>query len=77
MECNGSHETFLHRKDVDLRAKALLYIGGPLNALIWGAESWNLLKQNLKKLNIFHHSAIRWILGINMEKVINVMEMEK
>jgi hypothetical protein len=67
----GAMKHFFKGKDVDLRAKALLYIGGPLNALLWGAELWSLSKQNLKKLNVFHHSAIRWILGINMEKVKN------
>jgi hypothetical protein len=56
-------------KDINLRAKALLYIGGPFNALLWGAESWNLSKTNLKKLNAFHQSAMRWILGISMERV--------
>jgi hypothetical protein len=47
------------------------YIGGLINALLRGAESWNLSKQNLNKLNAFHHSAMRWILGINMERVKN------
>jgi hypothetical protein len=67
----GAMKNFFKCKDVDLRAKALLYIGGPINALLWGAESWNLSKQNLNKLNAFHHSAIRWILGISMERVKN------
>jgi hypothetical protein len=39
--------------------------------LLWGAESWNLSKHNLNKLKVFHHLAIRWMLGINMEKVKN------
>jgi len=46
-------------------------VRGPLNALLWGAESWNLSKKNLCKLNAFHHSAMRCILGINMERVKN------
>ncbi len=67
----GAMKHFFKGKDVDLRAKALLYVGGPLNALLWGAESWNLSKTNLNKLNAFHHTAMRWILGINMERVKN------
>jgi hypothetical protein len=67
----GATRHFLRGKDVDLRAKALLYFGSPLNALLWGAESWNLSMHNLNKLNVFHHSAIKWILGINLEKVKN------
>ena len=42
---------------------------GPLNVLLWGSETWNLIKANLKKLNKFPHSAIRWILGIKWEKM--------
>jgi hypothetical protein len=67
----GAMKLFFKGKDVDLRAKVLLYVGGPLNALLWGAESWNLSKTNLNKLNAFHHTAMRWILGINMERVKN------
>jgi hypothetical protein len=38
---------------------------------LWGAESWNLSKTNINKLNAFHHSAMRWFLGMNMERVKN------
>ena len=38
---------FLKNKDIDLRSKVLLYMTGPLNALLWGCESWNLSKKTL------------------------------
>jgi hypothetical protein len=44
-------------------------MNGPLNALLWGCESWNLSKKNIDQLNVFHHSAIRWILVIKMSQV--------
>jgi hypothetical protein len=53
------------------QSQSLLYIGGLVNALLWGAESWNLFKQNLNKLSAFYHSVKRWILGNNMERVKN------
>ncbi len=37
-------------KDVDWRVKTEIYIAGPLNALLWGCESWNLMKSNLERL---------------------------
>ena len=37
--------------------------------LLWGSKTWNLTDINMKKLNSFHHSAIRWILGIRWEKM--------
>jgi hypothetical protein len=57
--------------NLSVHSPCTLYWRPAKRASIWGAESWNLSKQNLNKLNVFHHSAIRWILGINMEKVKN------
>ena len=59
----------LHSRDIDQRVKYNIHIMGPLNLLLWGSETWNLTEANLKKLNAFHHSAIRWILGIKWEKM--------
>ncbi len=61
----GASKHFFNNKDVDCRVKAQVYIAGPLNALLWGYQSWNLNKKNLNKLQSFHHGAIRWILSIN------------
>jgi len=65
----GASKHFFDNKDVDKRIKAQIYIAGPLNALLWGCETWNLTKLNLNKLMAFHHSAIRRILGIKWEQV--------
>ena len=55
---------FFNNKDINLRVKAQIYIAGPLSALLWGWESWNLTKKNLNKLHSFHHGAIHRILSI-------------
>jgi hypothetical protein len=65
----GAMKHFFKGKDIDLRTKALLYICGPINALLWGGESWNLTKHNLNNLSAFHHTAMRWILGISKKRV--------
>ena len=65
----GAMKFVLKNKDVDLNTKIFLYTTAPLQALLWGAESWSLSKTNLNALNVFHHSAIRWILGIKMSQV--------
>jgi hypothetical protein len=49
--------------------KYLGYVAGPLNAILWGCESWNLTKKNLNKLCSFHHGAIRRILSIKWQDV--------
>jgi hypothetical protein len=52
---------FFYCCDVDLRTKYTIYIAGPLNALLWGCETWNLMAKNLEA---FHHGAARRILNI-------------
>ena len=65
----GTAKTFFDNKDVDKRIKCQVYVAGPLNALLWGCESWNLTRRNLDKLASFHHNAIRRILGISWNQV--------
>ena len=55
---------FFNNKDIDKRVKSEIFVAGPLNALLWGCELWNLTKQNLNKITAFHHSPIRQILRI-------------
>jgi hypothetical protein len=54
----GYAKHFFDNKDVDQRIKYQVYTSGPLNALLWGCESWNLTKKNLNKLRSFHHGVI-------------------
>jgi hypothetical protein len=65
----GIARTFFDNKDVDKRIKAQIYVAGPLNALLWGCETWNLMKRNLSRLRSFHHGAIRRILAIKWNQV--------
>jgi hypothetical protein len=60
---------FFSCQDVDLRTKYNKYVSCPLNALLWGCETWNLLAKNLKKLEAFHHGAARRILNIKWQQV--------
>jgi hypothetical protein len=50
-------------RDVDLRTKYNIHVTCPLNALLWGCETWNLSAKTLKKLEAFHHGAARRILA--------------
>jgi hypothetical protein len=65
----GASKYFFDNKDVCKKIKSQIYVAGPLNALLWGCESWNLTKHNMNKLMAFHHSAIRRILGIKCNQV--------
>ena len=59
---------FFMCRDIDKWVK-WIYAGGPVNMLLWGAESWSITKKILKKLQSFHHSSIRRILGIRIDEV--------
>jgi hypothetical protein len=65
----GASRHFFDNKDVDHRVKALIYVAGLLNAILWGCESWNLTKKNLNKLCSFHQGAIHQILSIKWQDV--------
>ena len=65
----GVAKSFFDNKDVDKRIKCQIYVAGPLNALLWGCETWNLTKRNLNRLSSFHHGAIRRILVISWREV--------
>ena len=54
---------------LSLYVKKLLYMAIPMNLLLWGSETWALKQSDRKKLQVFHTSAIRRILNINMMEV--------
>ena len=56
---------------LSLRVKKLLYLAIPINLVLWGCESWALKHTDMKKIQVFHSSAIRRILNINMVEVQN------
>ena len=56
---------------VDLKAKKLVFLAIPANLLLWGCETWALRQSHIRKLNVFWHRAIRNILGIRMQEVID------
>ena len=45
----GAAKYFFDNKDIDKRNKSQIYVAGLLNALLWGCESWNITKKNLRK----------------------------
>jgi hypothetical protein len=49
--------------------KKLLHQSLPLNTALWGAESWTLTVESERKLERFHHAAIRNVLNITMCEV--------
>jgi len=66
----GLLQHFFMNKDVERQVKYWVYLSGPANTLLWGCKSWNLTNKNLRCLKYFHLLAVRRILGIKWEQVI-------
>jgi len=67
----GMLKDFFMCRDVNKWVKYWIYVGEPINMLLWGAKSWSITKKILKKLQSFHHSLIRRILGIEWMRCRN------
>ncbi len=65
----GYSKHFFNNKDVDCHLKYQVYTSRSHNALLWGCETWNLMKKNLNKLWSFHHGVIMCILHISDTKL--------
>jgi hypothetical protein len=43
---------FLECCDTDIRVKYQVCTASPLNALLWGCETWNISKKNIKNFRV-------------------------
>lgn len=50
---DGCFQAFFDKKYVNKSVKLQIYIAGPLNALLWGCELWNLTKQTTEQTQGF------------------------
>ena len=51
-------------RNLTLETKRQIYSACVLSVLMYGSECWTPLRRHVRKLNTFHHRAIRIILGI-------------
>ena len=65
----GALAFFWKQDEVDEWAKRHIYSACVLTVLLWGSETWATTDTILAKMNAFHHSCIRRILRIKMNRV--------
>jgi hypothetical protein len=65
----GALKELFRSTEVPLGIKYKMYVAIPLNAELWGCESWATIEAGTKTIEVFHHKAIRKILGIPMKIV--------
>eukprot|EP00978_Attheya_sp_CCMP212_P033890 scaffold139107_cov45-Attheya_sp.AAC.2 len=65
----GALWKYFRCKQVNLKAKRLIYLAIPINLVLWGTESWAINEESMQTLSVFHTRSIRAILGINIYQV--------
>ena len=53
---------------LSLATKRSVYRACVLSVLLYGCETWVLLRRDVKRLNGFHHRCIRTVLGITNQR---------
>jgi hypothetical protein len=56
---------FWRSKGLTVKMKKVFYIATIINFLLWGCKSLTIRKEYLRRLEVFHHSAIRYIFNIS------------
>jgi len=59
----GILKHFFSSKDIDPQVKYWVYLTGPLNCLLWGCKSWNVMKRKQRKtqkLSSLSHQKNSW-----------------
>ena len=56
-------------REVLLCTKINFYEETLMNLILWGSENWSVNANDLRLCEVFHHKAIRSILGISMKQV--------
>jgi hypothetical protein len=56
---------FWRSKGLTVKIKKAFYIATIVNILLWGCEFLTIRKEDLRRLEVFHHSAIRYIFNIS------------
>ena len=49
----GILKHFFSSKDMDPQVKYWVYLAGPLNSLLWGCKSWNVMEKTKKNSKAF------------------------
>jgi hypothetical protein len=65
----GHMKELFRCKDISRRTKKFLYQAIPLLTVLWGCETWALKEEEKRMLEVFHHGAIRRIIGISRQRV--------
>jgi hypothetical protein len=58
-----SAEQFFRNRKIKLELRCQMYMAITVNILLWGCDTWALIKSQLMKLRSFHHKCVRQLCG--------------
>jgi hypothetical protein len=67
----GQMKELFRFKGISRRTKKFLHQAMPLSTVLWWCETWALKEEEKRMLEVFHHGAIRRILGISRQRVLD------
>jgi len=73
--CHALYEQSLATHPAHLQTKLRLYQTCILSILLYGSETWTLLLEDLRKLEVFHTRSQRMILGIRWHDFVRNIEV--
>jgi hypothetical protein len=65
----GQLKQLFTSRDVPMDIKFNVYHTIPVNAALWGCETWDICDFDVNRLNVFHRRSICMIWGVSMRKV--------
>ena len=66
--CGALQQSVCRNKNLDLQIKRCVFNAYLLSLLLYGSECWTPLKQNLRRMSVFHMRYVRSILGITRHR---------
>ena len=57
---------FFKDKNISIKLRKKIYEAIVANLMLWGCESWGLLEEDKRRLEVCHHRCLRKMLGATM-----------
>lgn len=63
------------RAEISIRTKMRIFNTMVIPTLLYGGECWNVLAEDLRRLEVFQTTRLRWMLGISLQDRVSNLEI--
>jgi hypothetical protein len=74
---NALGRTIFRNRKIKLELRCQMYMAITVNILLWGCDTWALMKSQLTKLRSFHHKCARQLFQVKEHKIKNEVYLKK